>query len=177
MEILFKLLLGNQLFKLSLINMVIFLISFSFIIGVLCTLTKSKKANKIIYIVLFSLISIWFCAQYVVKSYFDFYISLSTFTVADQVTDFMGKAVVETLRRIPGIILFFVPLVVSLIFSKHLNFKQNSLKQVLVLLSMGIGFYGLYIGSLFINKEAAYSPYVLNYNGKFRSFKHFCFRY
>ena len=163
MEIVYKLLLGINIFKLSFLNMFIFLISLSFILGVLCTLSSNKKVNKIVFIVLLSLITIWFSAQYVVKSYFDFYISLSTFGVADQVTDFMGKAVIETLRRIPGIILFFVPLVVSLIFSKRICFKQNNIKQVLVLLAIGVGFYGVYIASLFIGKDATYSPYVLNY--------------
>ncbi len=163
MEFIYKILIYNNIFRLSIINMIIFLIIISLIFSILCGLFKSNKANKIVYIILFSLICIWFSAQYVVKSYFDFYISLSTFQVADQVTDFMGKAVIETLRRIPGIILFFVPFVGSLIFSKYISFKHNNWRQALILLCISIGFAGVYIGSLFINKNATYSPYVLNY--------------
>ncbi len=163
MELVYKIFIYHSIFRLSIINMILFLIPLSLLLSVLCNAFKSDKVNKIIYIILFSLIAIWFSAQYVVKSYFDFYISLSTFQVADQVTDFMGKAALETLRRIPVLILFFVPLIVSLIFSKHLHFRQNSLKKSLVLLCMTLGFYGLYIVGLNIGKKETYSAYNLYY--------------
>ena len=70
--------------------MILFLIPFS--IGMyLLSKMFNDKGNKITYIVIFSIIAIWFSAQFVVKSYFDFYISLSAFQVADQVGDFMIK--------------------------------------------------------------------------------------
>ncbi len=163
MEVIYKLFIGNPLFRLSFINMLLFLIPLALLLSVLTNLSNNKTFNKVIFFSILSLITIWFCAQYVVKSYFDFYISLSTFQVADQVTDFMGKAVIETLRRIPLLIFFFAPLVLSIIFNKHFYFKQNSLKKSLVLLCMTLGFYGLYLLGLNINKKATYSPYNLYY--------------
>ena len=74
MELVYKIFIYHSIFRLSIINMILFLIPFSLLLSVLCNAFKNEKVNKIIYIVLFSLIAIWFSAQYVVKSYFDFYI-------------------------------------------------------------------------------------------------------
>ena len=133
MEILYKIFIYDNIFRLSIINMLLFLIPFSLIIYLISKLFK-EKINKIIYIIIMSIIGIWFSAEYVVKGYFDFYISLSTFQVADQVGDFFGKAVIETLKRLPGIILLFMPLIIGIIFNKKINFNKNSYKKSILII-------------------------------------------
>ena len=162
MEFIYKIFIYDNIFRLSIINMILFIVPFSIFMYLLSKLLR-EKGNKIIFIVIMSLIAIWFSAQYVVKSYFDFYISLSTFEVADQVGDFMGKAVIETLKRIPGIILFFLPMILTLIFNKYVNFKHNNYKKnLIVLILLVLSFVGYKLG-LNINKNDIYSPYNLYY--------------
>ena len=133
MEFLYKIFIYENIFRLSIINMLLFLLPLSLLLFVITKLFKESKWNRIVFIIIMSVISVWFCAQYIVKDYYDFYISLSTFQVADQVGAFAGKAIIEILKRIPGVIAFFLPLIISLIFSKRINFKQNKgIKNVLL---------------------------------------------
>lgn len=144
----------------SLINMFLFLIFFSLILTMITRAFK-EKANKIIFFVFMAIIAVWFSAEYVVKDYFDFYISLSTFQVADQVGDFMGKAVIETLRRTLGILMFFLPFILELIFKKYLNFNRISKKKAIILGVLVPVTFGIYYLSLNIGKSKSYSPYEL----------------
>ena len=162
MEFIYKIFIYDNIFRLSIINTILFILPFSILMYLISKLLRDK-GNKIIFIVIMSLIGVWFSAQYVVKSYFDFYISLSTFEVADQVGDFFGKAVVETIKRIPGIILFFLPMILTLIFNKYVNFKHNNYKKNLIVFVFFILSFVGYKLALNINKEDVYSPYSLYY--------------
>ncbi len=164
MEFFYKIIIYKDIFRISIISMLIFLISFSIFLSIITKLFKNEKVNKIIFIIIMSLIAIWFSAQYVIKSYFNFYISLSTFQIADQVRDFAYKGIVEVLKRLPGILIFFLPLILSLIFSKKIDFEKKSFKKYIVLLCMSIGFYGVFLSALNIKKSETYSSYDLYYN-------------
>jgi len=162
MEMIYKLVIFKSFFSITLINMVLFLISISLILFVLTKLCQ-EKYNKIIYIIIMSLISLWFSAQYVVKSYFDFEISLSTFQVADQINSFFLKVVLEVIKRIPIIILFFIPLIFGIIFRNKIDFEKNNLKKNGIFITLFVlSIFGYKMG-LLINKKADYSAYELNY--------------
>ena len=163
LEILYKILVHNNIFKLSLINMLLFLVFFSLILAFIGHLFKNHQVNKITYIVLLSIISIWFSAQYVVKNYFDFYLSLSSFQIADQLGDFASKTIMEILRRLPGIILIFIPLILTIIFNKKINFKYQNGKDKLKLFIIILVSYGINLIGLNISKKDTYSPYNLYY--------------
>jgi len=163
MEFLYKIIMRTKIFRISLINMILFLILFSILLSVITKLFKNSKHNKIVFIVIMSIISTWFSAEYICKSYFDFYISLSTFEVADQLGDFLGKTIIEILKRLPGIIMFFVPLILCLIFNKKINFEKNKSKNNLKFIVIMIIIFICYILSLNINKNKSYSSYELYY--------------
>ena len=78
MEFMYKIFIYDNIFRLSIVNMILFILMFSIIVYLFTKILK-EKGNKILFIIIMSIIAIWFSAQYVVKSYFDFYISLSTF--------------------------------------------------------------------------------------------------
>ncbi len=162
MELLYKLLMHSTIISTSLINLIVFIIFFSVLITILSRIFK-ERGNKITFIVVLSLIAIWFSAEYVVKDYFNFYLSLSTFEVADQVGDFMGKAVIETLKRLPGIIMFFMPLILSLIFNKKIDFSRVSKKELIILIVLLPILFGIYLLTLNIHKDKSYSNYKLYY--------------
>jgi len=163
MEFFYKILIFDDIFRISIINMLLFLLPLSVFLGIVTKLFKNSKVNKIIFIIILSVIPLWFSAQYVVQDYFDFYISLSAFEVADQVASFLDKAVIETLKRLPGIIMFYIPLIISLIFSKYISFEKYSNKKNGVLFVFVVILYGFYILSLNIDKDKLYSSYSLYY--------------
>ncbi len=163
MEFLFKIFIYDNIFRISILNMILFLIPLSIILGLLSNLWKSEKGNKITFIIFMIVISLWFSAQYVIKDYYDFYLSLSTFKVADQLGDFALKGVIEVLKRIVGIAFFFLPLIMSLIFQKYLNFTRKKWTINLILFCGSLAAYGLYLLGLNINKDDSYSSYSLYY--------------
>ncbi len=124
----------------------------------------SEKLNKFIFYLTFVFWSLWFSAQYVVKGFFDFYISFSVLQIADQVTSFLGKAVIETVKRLPGIILLCIPLILVIIFKRKIYFKRTNGYKIgmalIMLVFSGIG----YVYSLNIGKEKSFSPYELFYH-------------
>ena len=104
----------------------------------------SEKLNKFIFYFTFVFWSLWFSAQYVVKGFFDFYISFSVLQIADQVTSFLGKAVIETVKRLPGIILLCIPLILVIIFKRKIYFKRTNGYKIgmalIMLVFSGIGY-------------------------------------
>ena len=163
MEFVYRFLLYKKVFVLSNINMIIFILGYSILMYVL-TRIFSEKLNKFIFYFTFVFWSLWFSAQYVVKGFFDFYISFSVLQIADQVTSFLGKAVIETVKRLPGIVLLCIPLILVIIFKRKIYFKRTNGYKIgmalIMLVFSGIG----YIYSLNIGKEKSFSPYELFYH-------------
>ena len=163
MEFVYRFLLYKKVFVLSNINMIIFILGYSILMYVL-TRIFSEKLNKFIFYFTFVFWSLWFSAQYVVKGFFDFYISFSVLQIADQVTSFLGKAVIETIKRLPGIILLCIPLILVIIFKRKIYFKRTNGYKIgmalIMLLFSGIG----YVYSLNIGKEKSFSTYELFYH-------------
>ena len=99
MEFFYKILVFDNIFRLSIINMILFLIPLSVLLSIITNMFKNQKINKAIFIIIMILTAVWFSAQYVVKGYFGFFVSWGAFKVADQVGDFASKGVMETLKR------------------------------------------------------------------------------
>ncbi len=163
LELSIKVVVKEPIFQLSTINMVIFLMAVSIILTTLTKIFKKEKVNKTIYFIILSIITLWFSINYVLKSYFGFYLSWSAFKLADQIGSFVQKGVGEVLKRLPILIIIFIPLILNIIFHKKLNFTQQSLKRFFLNILLFIVFVGTYLLSLNIHKEATYSPYILTY--------------
>ena len=74
LEIVFRILLGKRLLRISNINMAIFLIIISIVMYIITKLFK-EKGNKTVFFTILAALGVWFSAQYIVKDVFDFYIS------------------------------------------------------------------------------------------------------
>ena len=160
LEFLFRFLLIDPVFRISNINMILFVVFFAMLLFIVTKLFK-EKANKFFFYIFMFIISVWFAAQYVVKGFFDFYISFSILQIADQVGDFIGKAVIEILKRIVGIIFIFMPFIISIILRKKISFHQSGFKKNILLVIICAIFYGGYYASLNIKKDEDYSAYML----------------
>ena len=160
LEFLFRVLLYDNVFRFSNINMILFVMFFTFCAFIITKLFK-EKGNRVIFYLLLFLVCLWFSAQYVVKGFCDFYISFSILQIADQVGSFLGKAIIEVLKRIFGIALIFMPLILSIVFRKKINFKHNPGKKTTLLLVIALISFGIYYVSLNFKKDEEYSAYML----------------
>ena len=160
LEFLYRIFLYDKVFIPANITMIAFLLFFAMTLFLFTKLLK-EKANKVFFFIFLSIICVWFSAQYVVKSFMDFYISFSILQIADQVGSFLGKAVIEVLRRLFGIILIFLPVILSGIFHRKINFKKRKFTASILILILCFASYGLYYLSLNIQKDKQYSAYVL----------------
>ena len=160
LEFLYRIFLYDKVFIPANITMIAFLLFFAMTLFLFTKLLK-EKANKVFFFIFLSIICVWFSAQYVVKSFMDFYISFSILQIADQVGSFLGKAVIEVLKRIFGIILIFLPVILSGIFHRKINFKKRKFTASILVLILCFASYGLYYLSLNIQKNKQYSAYVL----------------
>lgn len=156
---------ANNVFRLSNINMMIFLVMLS---GICYLITRilPEKANKWIFCILIGLTCVWFAAQYVVKDVFSFYISTSIFKQAGQITEgvFLKETGLAIVARVIPILLFLAPFIICLICLKKFNFaKIKPVKFFLVLTLTGLVAVGNYL-ALNIGKKDYYSAYNLYHN-------------
>ena len=147
LEFLYRILLYDNIFRISNINMIIFVIFFALVLYLLTKLLK-EKGNKFFFFSYLLLICLWFTAQYVVKGFLDFYISFSILQIADQVGSFLGKALLEISKRIVGITFIFIPFILSIIFRKKIDFQKNSFKKDIILVVLCVLSFSLYYVSL-----------------------------
>ena len=163
LEVIFKIFMGSFVIKLSIISMIAFLGAFSLIMYIINKLW-GEKFNKFLFYTFLSLICLWFSAQFVVKDFFDFYISFSVLKIAKQVNDFLDIAVVETFKRIIQILFLFMPLIVGIILRKKISFRRCSFKKISLMFIFLLMASGMYYGSIFINKSESNSVYDLFFN-------------
>ena len=166
LEIMLKIFLHHQIFMLSSINLITF---------VLCTCALfliinkifPEKVSKIIFIILLLFSTVWYCAQFVVKDVFSFYIDLAIMNGAGtQVTEgaFLGETIKQIFARSWQILIMFIPFIVSMFCLKKINFKKAKVSKVFLLIMFFIFTCAIYKVSLLIGKNGTYSAYELNYN-------------
>ncbi len=164
-ELLFALLMFDTYSKNTIISSFIYILFSSFIITVLTNLF-SEKLNRIFNYIIYFIISVWFAGQFTVKSFLDSFFSFSMFGIADQVTSFIDEVFKAIFYNLYGIILFFLPFIMFIIFRKKFDF--NILKEEkkylilhLILIPLSICSYRLYLDT---NKKETLGIYDLYYN-------------
>ncbi len=164
-ELLFALLMFDTYSKDTIISSFIYILFSSFIITVLTNLF-SEKLNRIFNYIIYFIISVWFAGQFTVKSFLDSFFSFSMFGIADQVTSFIDEVFKAIFYNLYGIILFFLPFIMFIIFRKKFDF--NILKEEkkylilhLILIPLSICSYRLYLDT---NKKETLGIYDLYYN-------------
>ena len=164
-EALFALLMFNNYSKETLISTLIFILFTSFLITII-TFIGGEKKGKILNYIIYFLISLWFAGQFVFKSFLNTFFSLSIFKLADQATSFIGNAITAVFNNLYGIIIFFLPFILLIIFRKKIKFDINKeekkyLLVYLILLPLSFCSYRLYINT---KKNETLSIYDLYYN-------------
>lgn len=147
----------------SIINIFLFSIIHALFLSIITGLF-SEKINNIIKYIFLVLFGFSFSLQFVFSNIFNSYFSLSVFGLSDQLTKFMGETINAILSNTIMIILFFLPLILSIIFRKKISFFKNNIKQFIIILISFIIFMILFFINVNIQKKSINSIYDLLFN-------------
>lgn len=131
----------SSIFKINHLFLLIFLLPISGIIMFIGNITKSPKKNKIIYFLILGLLTIWYAIALIFKKVFNTYFCLSLFGLSDQAIAFSKTAIIEILKNIVPLLILFLPIILSLIYSKYFDFnklsnKKSAINLLTILLSL-----------------------------------------
>jgi len=162
-EFIFAMLTFDSFLKTSVINIMVFSFVISCLLTIICSLFK-EKVNKIIAIVLFSIIGFWYNLYYIFETIFDSFFSLAVFKLSDQGLKFANNGIIAIITHFYGVILLFIPLILIILLRKKLNFKKFNLKQTLISLALLIVSILLLILNVNMQKQEKSSIYDLYFN-------------
>ena len=123
-ELIFKLLVHENIFNYSLILIVIYSLGLSLFLSVLNSFF-SPKTNKVFFFINLIIIGFIFGLQYCVFKIFGFYFDFTLFGAADQVIGFAEDGVKLVLENILGVLILYLPLIVSIVFNKHIRIEKE----------------------------------------------------
>ena len=131
----------------------------------ICTLTKSRKANRIFASIFTSVLAIWYGTQIVYQNVFGTYLVVNSITNggAKQALNSTDMILTAILSRIIFIILIFLPLALNIIFAKRLFMFQ----QQPILLKIGVIVFAVAIqisAILLVNCDKDSTDTKSNYN-------------
>lgn len=131
----------------------------------ICTLTKSRKANRIFASSFTSVLAIWYGTQIVYQNVFGTYLVVNSITNggAKQALNSTDMILTAILSRIIFIILIFLPLALNIIFAKRLFMFQ----QQPILLKIGVIVFAVAIqisAILLVNCDKDSTDTKSNYN-------------
>ena len=112
----------------SIINILFYIIISSAFFSIITGIFNSK-VNRIITIIILSILGVLFATQCVFYKIFKVYFSLFNIGLSDQLNSFLGDAVKLIFKNIGYIFLFFIPLIAYILYSKKNKFYQNDLKS------------------------------------------------
>ena len=143
----------TSIFNISVIKIAILLIPLSVFLTIICKLFKKKKINFIIYLIIFFIISAWFSGSFVFKKVFNTFFSISIFKLSDQALAFKGTVILEIIENIYGILLMFIPYILTIIFNKKINFHRINKKNSLICLLLIIIYIPLFYLGIYKSSE------------------------
>ena len=163
LELVFRLFTSNEVFGMNLLysslyNLFLAMI-ISFIVGF-----GNNKTNKILFFILVGVMCFIYALQLCVFKMFGFYFDLSLLGATDQVMTFYSEGIKVIIQNIVGVILFFLPFILLLIFNKYFAIRKINWKFNLIKLVSAISVFLLFILSLNINKDSINSAYELYYH-------------
>lgn len=163
LELVFRLFTSNEIFSMSLLYSSLYNIFLacliSFIVGF-----GNNKTNKILFFIFIGIVCFIYALQLCVFKMFGFYFDLSLLGATDQVMTFYSEGIKVIIQNIVGVILFFLPFILLLIFNKYFAIRKVSWKFNLIKLASAIVVFLVFILSLNINKDGINSAYELYYH-------------
>lgn len=151
----------SYLFR-SAINMLLFALING---ALLCIITSifSEKINKIITYVIYIFLWFWYNLHYIFYKVFISPFSMTLLKQSDQTLKFPKNIIISILQNFHMILLFLVPVILLIIFSKKIKFEKINLRNAIAYVCIFIITIGLYIANIFIQPRGVGSIYNLYY--------------
>lgn len=163
LEFSYMLLTFDTILRSSLINIILFLIPVAGVLTLITSLFKDR-VNKILAIVIFGILGLWYNIYYVFEAIFDTFFSFAVFKLSDQGLKFASNAVVSILEHFYGVVILFVPMILIIIFKNKFNYKKINIKEVGLLLSVIVVGISLFSVNVYMQKNDKYAAYDLYFN-------------
>ena len=165
MDIIYNLFTYNMYLRSSIICILLFDLLNAGIIYLLTSYFK-EQVNRIITYVIYGFLLVWYSTYFIFYKIFITPFSITLFKQSDQVLKFGGSLIISILSNIHMIILFSIPLVLSIIFRKRIKSETFNLKRFLISIGIVISTILIYIGNIFIQGKGIGSPYNLYFETK-----------
>lgn len=165
MDIVYNLFTYDMYLRSSIISILLFDVLNAVIIYLLTNYFK-EKVNRIITYIIYGFLLVWYSTYFIFYKIFLTPFSITLFKQSDQVLKFGNSLFISIISNIYIIILFSVPLVLSIIFRKKIKAKKFKLKKFLVCIGTLIVTLLIYIGNIFIQGKGIGKPYNLYYETK-----------
>lgn len=160
MEFLFSSMIYSSYLRSSIINIFLFSFLLAVFLNIIVGIFK-EGIGKVILMVFTFILGIIFSLQFVFKMTFNTFFSFGYLKLADQLADFGGATLFTILENLYGIILFFLPFILLIIFRKKFKLVRfNVVMYPLYMFLLGI-FVFLYVFSINTQKGSFYSSYYL----------------
>lgn len=163
MEAIFRLLTNINIFNISMIYILIFNLFITIFFNFIGKLFN-KNVNKILFLIMLFLVGFLYSVQLCVFKMFGFYFDWTLIGASGQIASFAGDGVDLVIQNMFGVILFFMPFILYLVYNRAIviekdNWKNNLIKIGLCILT-GLSF----LGVINIDKNKVNSPYKLYFN-------------
>ena len=161
LEILTKIIITKSLS--GIIYTILFSIPIIIIFYLLTNIFK-EKGNKVVSIILSSILIVFHCFHCIFYKLFSNIFSFNIIEMAGNAVDFRDIAFEAVIKNLPLIILYFVPLILLIVFRKKISFKRTSKANLVISVLLFILMYLVSLISLMPNKKEIYSAYNLYFN-------------
>jgi len=158
LETLFKIYKYGHVFNVG----TIYIFSFScFIALVLSFVTTlfNEKVNKVFYYLIISFITLLFLVQFVFSGLFSTLFSFASIGLADQAADFVNIIISFLFKHLWWLILFLIPIILSIIFHKKINFGRMGKTGLIINICAIFATYLISLIVMIPGKDKLYSTY------------------
>lgn len=145
----------------------IFSISLSIILYIICSFFK-ENTNYTLSMLLLTLLSFIFSSQFIYYKFFKTFYTLYSAVNSEQVFEFWRDICFLILKKLPWILLFFLPIIFIAAFGrKILSFKKISWSFKLLGIFCALLFHCAGISAIYLGSRETNSPYDLYFNSNY----------
>ncbi len=123
-----------------------------------------QKGNIILTYILTVILILYYCFQFFFHSLFSNIFSFNTLDLASNALDFTNIITEVVLRNWWVVLLYLLPLILLIIFRKHIDFTRVSLRGIIITFVLTLVIWITSLFCLFLNTKGTYSAYNLYYN-------------
>ena len=163
LEIIFAFLTFDSFLKTTIINILLSSIIYAAFAAIITSIFP-KKINKILTYLILVILGILFSTHFVFKSVYESFFSLAIFGLADQVVTFGKEVIIAILKNSYAILLFFIPLIITIIFRKKFSYDRINFKNFIFLFAILIISVASFMGNILLQKGDVFSTYSLYFN-------------